>query len=287
MPPPPANDLPDRLPEWIARERIRLGGLHSMKVKLRTSGLRTVCEEARCPNCSKCFGRGVATFLLLGDTCTRNCAFCAIRHGMPAPPDPKEPWTVAEETASLGLDYVVLTSVSRDDLPDGGAEHFAQAVQSIHGRCPGVGVEVLTPDFQGSREALERVLETNPTVFNHNLETVPRLYPEVRPMADYRRSLEVLRRAGGVPTKSGLMLGLGERREELDRVFDDLLAAGVGCLTMGQYLRPSRQQLPVYRYVHPDEFEAMGERARAMGFQRVRSGPLVRSSLEANSTYSW
>lgn len=274
-----------RLPEWIARERTRLGELHAMKTGLRSSGLCTVCEEAQCPNRTHCFGRGTAAFLLLGGTCTRNCAFCAIRHGIPLPPNPSEPQAVSERAVTLGLDYVVLTSVTRDDLPDGGADHFAQTIDALRRRCPQAGVEVLTPDFQGSQGALARVLEARPTVFNHNLETVPRLYPEVRPAADYGRSLDLLRWARSLPTKSGLMLGLGETLDELDRVFEDLLEAGVASLTMGQYLRPTRRQLPVQRYLHPDEFEALGERARTLGFRQVKSGPLVRSSFEANSTH--
>lgn len=256
-----------------------------MKTGLRSSGLCTVCEEAQCPNRTHCFGRGTAAFLLLGGTCTRNCAFCAIRHGIPLPPNPSEPQAVSERAVTLGLDYVVLTSVTRDDLPDGGADHFAQTIDALRRRCPQAGVEVLTPDFQGSQGALARVLEARPTVFNHNLETVPRLYPEVRPAADYGRSLDLLRWARSLPTKSGLMLGLGETLDELDRVFEDLLEAGVASLTMGQYLRPTRRQLPVQRYLHPDEFEALGERARTLGFRQVKSGPLVRSSFEANSTH--
>lgn len=260
-----------------------MGAWHAMKAGFRASGLHTVCEEARCPNRTQCFGQGTATFLLLGDTCTRNCAFCAIHHGIPLPPDPMEPQAISEQAASLGLDYVVLTSVTRDDLPDGGAGHFALAIEALHQSCPAAGVEVLTPDFQGSRGALMRVLEAGPAVFNHNLETVPRLYPEVRPSADYGRSLDVLRWAGALPTKSGLMLGLGETPAELDRVFEDLLEVGVDFLTLGQYLRPTRRQLPVHRYLHPDEFEALGERARALGFRRVQSAPLVRSSFRAKN----
>jgi len=257
-----------------------------MKAGLRASGLHTVCEEARCPNRTHCFAQGTAAFLLLGDTCTRHCAFCAIRQGAPSPPDPGEPLGVAERAAALGLGYVVLTSVTRDDLPDGGAGQFALTIEALRLRIPEAGVEVLTPDFQGSREALALVLEAKPDVFNHNLETVPRLYPEVRPEADYGRSLDLLRRAEGVPRKSGLMLGLGETPEELERVFEDLLGAGVDWLTLGQYLRPTRHQLPVQRYLHPDEFEALGAKARDMGFRRVQAGPLVRSSFEASRAKS-
>jgi len=281
------DPAPQRLPEWIARERTRLGELHAMKEGLRAAGLHTVCEEARCPNRTHCFQRGTATFLLLGDTCTRNCGFCAIRHGTPGPPDPAEPAGVAGRVGELGLAFAVLTSVTRDDLADGGAGHFAQTLEALRLRCPGVGVEVLTPDFQGSLVALAQVLEAGPTVFNHNLETVPRLYPQVRPAAMPERSLALLRAAKvmkpEVLTKSGLMLGLGETEAELEDVFGALLEAGVDFLTLGQYLRPTRRQLPVQRYVPPDQFEALAERARAMGFRGVQAGPLVRSSFEAAS----
>ncbi len=252
-----------------------------MKARLRAAGLHSVCEEARCPNRGHCFARGTATFLLLGDRCTRNCGFCAIGHGVPAPPDPEEPQAIARTVASLDLRYVVLTSVTRDDLSDGGAGHFARSIRAIRDLRPGVGIEVLTPDFQGSRAALETVLEAEPAVFNHNLETVPRLYPGVRPGADFARSLGLLEAAGGRVTKTGLMLGLGETREELLDVFGILLDAGVRRLTLGQYLRPTLAQLPVEAYLPPEVFERLGEQAREMGFERVQSAPLVRSSFEA------
>lgn len=279
-----------RLPEWIVKEKVRLGDLHAVKAGLRRSGLHTVCEEARCPNRGACFNRGTATFLLMGDACTRGCAFCSIPNRCPAPLDPKEPEETALRVKAMGLKYAVLTSVTRDDLADGGAAHFAATVRAIRRRCPGVPVEVLVPDFQGDLEAVATVAASGPAVFNHNVETVPNLYPTVRPGARFARSLAVLRQAKalgtgpGSPTfrtKSGLMLGLGETEVALCSTFEALLEAGVDILTLGQYLRPTRHQLPVVRYVPPDEFARLAERARAMGFGTVYAGPLVRSSFNA------
>ncbi|MCL7453293.1 MAG: lipoyl synthase [Anaerolineae bacterium] len=252
--------------------------------------LHTVCQEARCPNLAECFGRGTATFLILGDQCTRGCRFCAISHGRPAPPDPNEPQRVAEAAARLGLRHAVLTSVTRDDLSDGGAGHFAAAVQALRSRLPGVTVEVLIPDLGGSETALRAILDAQPDVLNHNVETVPRLYRTVRPGADYRRSLALLARAKAlrpaVVTKSGLMLGLGERTAEVIQALHDLRGVGCDLLTLGQYLQPTEHQLPVARYVSPDEFTAYGEKARAMGFRGVASGPLVRSSHRAEALWA-
>jgi lipoyl synthase len=252
--------------------------------------LHTVCQEARCPNLDECFGRGTATFLILGDRCTRGCRFCAIGHGRPASPDPNEPQRVAEAAARLGLRHAVLTSVTRDDLPDGGAGHFAAAVQALRCRLPAVTVEVLIPDLKGSHAALETVLQARPDVLNHNVETVPRLYRTVRPGADYRRSLALLARAKALRpalvTKSGLMLGLGERTTEVIQVLHDLRQAGCDLLTLGQYLQPSNCQLPVVRYVPPDEFAAYGDKAWAMGFRGVAAGPLVRSSHRAEALWA-
>ncbi|MFP4036986.1 MAG: lipoyl synthase, partial [Desulfobacteraceae bacterium] len=246
-------------PPWLKR-RIPTGRTYWDVLRiLGRARLRTVCQEAMCPNLGECFSSGTATFLILGDRCTRNCGFCAVAHGSLGEPDLEEPRRVAEAVSAMGLKYAVITSVTRDDLPDGGAGHFAETIIAVKRSCPGVAVEVLIPDFLGSAESLETVLGAGPDVVNHNLETVPRLYPSVRPGADYGRSLQLLRRAAGnrskVITKSGLMLGLGEREEELDKVFSDL--AGVGCriLTLGQYLRPSRAHLPVERYVPPEEFD--------------------------------
>jgi len=280
-----------RLPEWITRERVRLGDLHGMKAGLRDADLHTVCEEARCPNRAHCFSHGTATFLLMGDTCTRACGFCAIRSGRPAPLDPLEPEQTARRVAALGLRYAVLTSVNRDDLPDGGAAHLARTVRAIRGLNPGVGVEVLTPDFMGDLEAVAEVVAAGPAVFNHNTETVPRLYPTVRPAGRFPRSLAVLaeaKRLGSAlfgedfHTKSGLMLGLGETEAELMEVARALVQAGVDILTLGQYLRPTRHQLPVARYLHPDEFARLGRAAKALGFRAVYAGPLVRSSFNAH-----
>ncbi|HJV37210.1 MAG TPA: lipoyl synthase [Geothrix sp.] len=280
-----------RLPEWITKERVKLGDLHGMKAGLRDSHLHTVCEEARCPNRTHCFTHGTATFLLMGEVCTRACGFCSIQSGRPRTLDPHEPAETAERVAALGLRFAVLTSVNRDDLPDGGAAHFAETILAIRRRNPGVGVEVLVPDFMGDLDAVARVVAAGPAVFNHNTETVPSLYPEVRPAGRFERSLRVLAHAkelgkalygDAFRTKSGLMLGLGETEAELMTVFEALAGAGVNILTLGQYLRPTRHQLPVKRYVHPDEFAALGAKAKAFGFQTVYAGPLVRSSFNAH-----
>ncbi len=279
-----------RLPEWITRDRVKLSELHAMKTDLRSSGLHTVCEEARCPNRNHCFTHGTATFLLMGDTCTRACGFCAIQSGRPNPLNACEPEETAARVSELELKFAVLTSVNRDDLPDGGAAHFAETIRAIRRRCPGVGVEVLVPDFLGDLEAVATVVAAGPAVFNHNTETVPSLYSTVRPSARYERTLRVLKEAKSLGkalygdefrTKSGLMLGLGETEEELMVVFAALVEAGVDILTLGQYLRPTRHQLPVQAYIHPDEFAALGRRAKALGFRTVYAGPLVRSSFNA------
>ncbi len=252
---------------------------------VRALGLHTVCEEARCPNLGECWGHKTATFMLLGDTCTRNCSFCAVSHGKPLTVDPHEPARVGDAVARLGLRHVVVTSVNRDDLPDGGAAHFAATVRAIAEAAPSCRVEVLVPDFQGNLAAVATVIEAPVAVFNHNVETVPRLYRRVRPGARYERSLAVLEAArdprGARLTKAGLMLGLGEETAELLRVFGDLRGAGCEILTLGQYLRPSAGHLPIERYLTPEEFAALGEEARALGFRHVESGPLVRSSYHA------
>ena len=280
-----------RLPEWITKERVKLGDLHAMKMDLRDSHLHTVCEEARCPNRTHCFTQGTATFLLMGDVCTRACGFCSIQSGKPRLLDPQEPLETAERVAALNLRFAVLTSVNRDDLPEGGAAHFADTVLAIRRRNPGVGVEVLVPDFLGDLDAVARVVAAGPTVFNHNTETVPSLYSEVRPAGRFERSLAVLSHAktlgtalygSAFRTKSGMMLGLGETEAELLTTFEALAKVGVDILTLGQYLRPTRHQLPVKRYVHPDEFAALGAKAKAFGFATVYAGPLVRSSFNAH-----
>jgi lipoic acid synthetase len=280
-----------RLPDWIVQEKVKLADLHAMKKGMRESTLHTVCEEARCPNRNHCFTHGTATFLLMGDTCTRACGFCSIQSGKPLPLDPHEPEETAQRVATLALKFAVLTSVNRDDLPDGGAAHLAQTIRAIRRVNPGVGVEVLTPDFMGNLEAVGEVVASGPAVFNHNTETVPSLYPEVRPAGRFPRSLAVLAEAKRLGTalfgeefrtKSGLMLGLGETEAELMEVFAALVEAGVDILTLGQYLRPTRHQLPVKRYVHPDEFAELGRKAKALGFRTVYAGPLVRSSFNAH-----
>ncbi|MCK5037156.1 MAG: lipoyl synthase [Candidatus Sabulitectum sp.] len=254
---------------------------------LSAMDLNTVCNEARCPNRGHCYERGTATFLILGSVCTRNCAYCAIERNIasPPPPDSDEPRRIAEASAAMNLKYVVLTSVTRDDLPDGGAEHFAETVTRIRDRIENVRVEVLTPDFNGSESSLERIAECRPDVFNHNLETVRRLFPELRPIASYSQSLAVLKKfsqlAPDIRTKSGLMVGLGENAGDMERSMEDLRNSGVSLLTIGQYLQPTSRHMPVVRYVEPTEFENWEKMALKMGFTAVASGPLVRSSFHA------
>ena len=278
---------PLRKPPWI-RARVGLGpGVLRVRKLLREAGLHSVCEEARCPNLGECFGKGTATFLIMGDVCTRRCAFCDVAHGRPTALDPREPVRLAAVVSRLGLRHVVVTSVDRDDLHDGGAAHFSACVREIRAANPGVRVEILVPDFRGRMGAALAALEENPCdVFNHNLETVPRLYPSVRPGADYTGSLSLLRehkrRLPGVPTKSGLMLGLGETEEEVVGTMRALLAHRVDMLTIGQYLQPGRGYFPVCRYVHPDEFARLAGIGEDMGFRHVASAPMVRSSYHAD-----
>lgn len=276
-----------RKPAWLKRGVPNDPGHDRLQSFLDEGGLHTVCREARCPNREECFARGTATFLILGDTCTRFCRFCAVKQGVPHPPDPGEPERVAAAAARMGLGYVVVTSVTRDDLADGGAGAFAATIRVLRERLPGVPVEVLIPDFAGNESALMTVLAARPDVLNHNLETVRRLYPEVRPQALYERSLTLLRsvrrHAPDMAVKSGLMLGLGEVPDEVAEALGDLRDTGCGSLTLGQYLQPRRECLPVARYIPPGEFAAWRERALAMGFSRVASGPLVRSSYRAEN----
>ena len=274
-----------RHPPWL-KVRMPAGpGFLETRALVKELGLHTVCEEARCPNLGECWGHKTATFMLLGDTCTRNCGFCAVTHGRPLTVDPDEPDRVARAVARLGLRHVVVTSVNRDDLPDGGAAHFAATAKAIKALVPTTRVEVLVPDFQGDQDAVRTVVESPIDILNHNLETVPRLYKRVRPGARYQRSLGLLAAARkvrpGCLTKAGLMLGLGESHDELRRVFGDLRAVNCDILTLGQYLRPSPAHLPVERYVPPEEFAALREQALATGFGHVESGPLVRSSYHA------
>jgi lipoyl synthase len=303
------------LPPWL-RKRLPAGqGGQRVERLLSELGLSTVCAEARCPNQGECHARGTATFLILGDRCTRRCRFCAVAPGTPAPPRADEPAALAEACVRLGLRYVVVTSVTRDDLPDGGAGHFARTIRAIRDRLPGAVIEVLTPDFQGSREALDVVLAAGPDVFDHNVETVPRLYPSVRPPAvaggaspDYRRSLALLayvgknsknrdatlfprcsaagNRVASLFLKSGLMLGLGETDDEVRQVLADLREASVDILTLGQYLAPSANHWPVARFVPPEEFDRWRAEALQMGFPSVVAGPFVRSSYHAETAYA-
>jgi lipoic acid synthetase len=252
---------------------------------LARHGLRTVCREARCPNVGECWGGGTATVILLGGLCTRGCAFCSVAAGTPEPPDPTEPARVAAAAAELGWRHVVVTSVTRDDLADGGAAHFVSTVREIRRSAPAAAVELLVPDFGGNADPVGAVAAEAPDILTHNVETVPRLYPAVRPGAEYGRSLALFRRAAaaapGLPLKSGVMVGLGETTEEIVAVFRDLFDAGCRSLTVGQYLPPSRDHLPVVEYVPPARFASLGEAARAIGFVSVQSGPLVRSSYRA------
>ncbi|MDI6891380.1 MAG: lipoyl synthase [Actinomycetota bacterium] len=279
------DQIPERLPPWLIKHGPQGSNFRWVGEILAGFGLSTVCQSARCPNLGECFSRGTATFMILGTRCTRRCGFCVIGKGEPLSLQEDEPERVALAAWKLGLRYVVVTSVTRDDLPDGGASQFAATVRAIKDMLPRAWVEVLTPDFRGSIDALTLVLREKPDVFAHNLETVPRLYPLVRPGADYERSLCVLRKAkeldGAVLAKSSLILGLGERKEEVLRVMEDLREAGCDVLTLGQYLRPSKEQLPVARFLPPEEFAELEAVAWGMGFRAVLAGPFVRSSYRA------
>lgn len=290
---PPKTRPPGRLPGWLKR-RIPAGAETSgVQAILDDLHLVTVCHGAHCPNRGECFACGTATFMILGETCTRNCSFCAIGHRNPGPPREDEPEALAEAASRMGLKYVVITSVTRDDLPDGGARHFARCIQAVRRRLPEARIEVLTPDFQGSEADVETVLAARPDVFNHNVETAPRLYPAIRPQANYEQSLRVLRHARQLTeaanqatyTKSGLMVGLGETDEEVLAVLRDLRDARCDIVTIGQYLAPSDAHAPVARYVPPEQFAAWQQQARDMGFRAVASGPFVRSSYKAENLF--
>ena len=273
-------------PKWLRAPAPAGENYQELKGLIERLRLHTVCESAACPNVGECWNQRTATFMILGNVCTRRCGFCAVQKGAPLPVDYDEPQRVAEAVAIMGLKFAVITSVNRDDRADGGAELFAMVIRAIRNRIPGCGVEVLIPDFQGRHEALEIVMAAAPDVLNHNTETVPRLYRQVRLGARYERSLDVLahakRLAPSVPTKSGLMLGLGEKAEEVLDVMRDLRASNVDILTLGQYLRPSPKHLPIVRYVTPDEFDEFRRAGESMGFAHVESGPLVRSSYHAS-----
>ncbi len=276
-------------PVWITEKIKRRKGVDDIVHLLRSSGLHTVCEEARCPNLGECFRKGTATFLILGNICTRNCRFCAIKTGIPFPVDKNEPIRVAEAVRKLGLNYAVITSVTRDDLQDGGASIFADTIREIRGLNMGINIEVLIPDFKGEMDALEIVMKAKPDVLNHNVETVPSLYRDVRPIAVYETSLSVLRHSKEITpdvfTKSGIMLGLGETIDEVKNVLYDLRDNKVDMLTIGQYLQPSSHHYPVKEYIHPDVFLELQEFAYAIGFGFVASGPLVRSSYNAKQGF--
>jgi lipoic acid synthetase len=271
-------------PPWL-KIRLPAGeGFAEVRELIRSQDLHTVCHSARCPNVGECWDHRTATFMILGDVCTRNCTFCAVSGGNPDSVDATEPQRVAHSVKILGLKYAVITSVTRDDLPDGGAGVFAETVRAIRETSPDCKVELLIPDFQGDADALQSVIEAAPDVLGHNLETVPSLYPRVRPQADYQRSLGVLRRTAeaGVRAKTGLMLGLGEDRDEVQRVMRDVLGVGCRLMTFGQYLQPTRKHHPVVRYVHPDEFAEIAATGDELGFDHVEAGPLVRSSYRAH-----
>ncbi len=272
-----------RLPAWLRRPLAQPGQYQAVEGLLGELRLNTVCQSAKCPNRGECFSSGTATFLIMGDACTRGCRFCAVETRVPDPLDDDEPRRVAQAAARMELSHVVVTAVTRDDVPDGGAAHFVAVIKELRAAVPDASVEVLTSDFAGRLESVDTVAGARPDVFNHNLETVPRLYQDVRPGADYQRSLAVLKRAAerGVPVKSGLMLGLGETEDEVQSVMRDLLETGCRLLTLGQYLRPSSQHLPVAEFVEPDVFTRLARTGRVMGFTSVASAPFVRSSYHA------
>ncbi len=281
------TERPMRKPAWIRAKSPAGPEVQRLKNVLREQRLFTVCEEASCPNLGECFTHGTATFMIMGDICTRRCPFCDVSHGRPDPLDPDEPRHLAETIHAMALRYVVVTSVDRDDLRDGGAAHFVSCIQAIREHNPETRVEILVPDFRGRMDrALDILRQAPPDVFNHNLETVPRLYKKARPGSDYQWSLTLLKQFGqehpGVPTKSGLMLGLGETLEEVEQVMRNMREHDVNMLTLGQYLQPSKHHLPVDRYVHPDEFDQLRKVGEAMGFSQVASGPMVRSSYHAD-----
>ncbi len=282
----PTIEMP-RKPAWIRARVPSSPRVAEIKRMMRELNLSSVCEEASCPNLGECFSHGTATFMIMGDICTRRCPFCDVAHGRPQPLDPEEPANLAKAIGQLGLSYIVITSVDRDDLRDGGASHFAACIRAVREASPGIRIEVLVPDYRGRMDrALAATENDPPDVFNHNLETVPRLYRQCRPGSDYEWSLDLLAahkaRYPDVPTKSGLMLGLGESIEEIERVMRDAREHDVDMLTLGQYLQPSRDHLPVARFVHPDEFDALRVTGEAMGFANVASGPMVRSSYHAD-----
>lgn len=285
---PPEETRSTPKPSWLKVAFPSQPGYFEVSAILEKNGLNTICRSAKCPNVAECWSHRTATFLILGSVCTRACTFCAVEKGTPGPPAEDEPGRVAEAAAQLGLGYVVVTSVTRDDLADGGASHFARTIRALRARLPGAGIEALVPDFGGDENALRIVLRAGPDILNHNLETTEAHYPKInRPAANYRRSLSVLRtaKAEGRVTKSGVMIGAGEAEEDLIRTFEDLRGAGCDLLTLGQYLQPTRAHAPVIRYYSPDEFARLRDIALGLGFSGVESGPLVRSSFHAHTLY--
>jgi lipoic acid synthetase len=278
-----------RLPKWLRNKDPLQKGMLATRNMLKNLELNTVCQSARCPNIGECYSKKTATFMILGQYCTRNCRFCSVTHHRPEAVEPEEAVRVAEAVEKLKLKHAVITSVTRDDLEDGGAEQFVRVINAIRERRPEVSVEVLTPDFNNDQAALEKIIKARPEIFNHNVETVPSLYEKVRPQADYQQSLAVLNKVAAsdpdILIKSGMMLGLGESEEELNAVWKDLLQAGVEILTMGQYLQPTNENIEVAEYIRPEKFEELKEKALTLGFKSVSSGPHVRSSYLAEETY--
>lgn len=277
-------------PPWLKKRIPPYHDLVKVRSVLDETGLHTVCEEARCPNLGECFSQGTATFLILGDVCTRHCGFCAVQSGIPLPPKEDEPEQLARAVRGMGIRYAVITSVTRDDLADGGASLFARTIEAIRGQDQEIKIEVLVPDFRGDFSCLETILRASPDVFNHNIETIQRLYSEVRPQADYKRSLGLLERSKDlyprIQTKSGFMLGLGETRQEIIELMEDLRKAECDLLTIGQYLQPRSDRLPVMRFIPPEEFEEYKKAGEGMGFKAVASGPFVRSSFHASQMFT-
>ena len=278
-----------RLPSWLRQKDPLQKGMLATRNMLKNLELNTVCQNARCPNIGECYSKKTATFMILGQYCTRSCRFCSVTHHKPEAVDPAEAERVAEAVEKLNLKHAVITSVTRDDLEDGGAEQFVKVIKAIRKRCPGVSIEVLTPDFNDYQPAIEKIIAAEPEIFNHNIETVPSLYAQVRPQADYQQSLRVLNKVAAaeqnILIKSGMMLGLGENESELIKVWADLLEAGVEILTMGQYLQPTSKNIEVTEYIRPEKFAELKEKALALGFKAVSSGPHVRSSYLAEEIY--
>lgn len=278
-----------RLPEWAKRGIVDTEATRRVRKILKVKGLNTVCDSARCPNKNECYSKNTATFMILGNVCTRNCRFCSVTSACPEPLDPNEPKKVADAIAELGLDYAVITSVTRDDLKDGGAEAFAETIIETRKNCPDILIEVLTPDFKGKEDLIDIVIEARPDVFNHNIETVKRLYPEVRPQAIYERSLEFINhikmKDSSITTKSGMMVGLGETEQEIIQIMQDLRTYNCDILTVGQYIQPTKAHLPVVKYVTPDEFKIIETKARELKFLQVVASPLARSSYNAKSCF--